>query len=162
MDHTPEGLNRNQRHRLARWLGEEFVFTHFVTLTTHAPLLSRRRLRHLVREWDARMNRALYGPKWRKHTDELIWSFAFLEKPSANPHWHLLLRLGEPDGEKRERQSAKLEEFASPIWQRLVRSGDADVRKIDGGQMKVAHYLTKELKGTIQYEDFVTPDEFRA
>ncbi|MGA0598131.1 hypothetical protein [Enterovirga sp. CN4-39] len=107
------------------------------------------------------MNRALYGPKWASHKDELLWSFAFLEKPDRNPHWHLLIRLYDHDLAVRNNRITKLEVRAAEIWQKLVPSGTADVRRIVHGHDRVASYVAKELGHELQYADFVTPDEFR-
>lgn len=41
--------------------GRGLQFDMFITLTTHQPGLSKLRLRDLVREWGARMNRKLFG-----------------------------------------------------------------------------------------------------
>lgn len=148
------------RQELAQWLDEAFTFDLFVTLTTHSPGLGRDRLRDLAREWDARMNRRLYGPKWQKHADELLWTFAFLEKPVNNPHWHLLIRQIGPDDVWKAKVK-KIDDHAEEIWQKIMPGGGVDVRKVTHTQDKLIDYVAKELGHKIQYEDFITPDEFR-
>jgi hypothetical protein len=160
----PANLTRippDYREALVRWLDSAFTFDLLVTLTTHDSSLGRDRLRDLAREWDARMNRLLYGPKWRQHSDELLWAFAFLEKPEANPHWHLLIRRVEPDQRKWDEQVRKIDYKAIDIWRKIVPSGHADVRMLNHSQSRLIDYLAKEIGREIQCEDFITPDEFR-
>lgn len=157
--HSPQ---KRRRLELQAWLGEKFDFTHFVTLTTNDPTFRPDTMRKRLKEWDARVNRKLYGPKWKEHADELIWYFAFLEKPVANPHWHLLLRIVGKFGSDLSEESTGLSEFATTAWKQVVASGTADVQEIHPGTYKtVAEYVAKELPGELQYDCFLTPDQFR-
>ena len=60
--------------------------THFITLASNSSNVSLKVMRDRISHWDRLVNRELYGPKWHKHHDELLWFFAFLEKPETNPH----------------------------------------------------------------------------
>ena len=118
----------------------------------------------LLKEWDAWMNRELYGPKWHKHQDELIWAFAFLEKPRSNPHWHLLLGQMRGSTESDEAWAERVEEIKTvgrEFWQKLMPGGDIDVRVVERTPHRLIDYVAKEVRHEIQYEDFITPDEFR-
>jgi len=144
-----------------KWLATN-KFTHFVTLATNTSSVREKVMRDRLRAWDARVNRALYGPKWQKHQDELIWFHAFLEKPKANPHWHLLLRLVGRLGSDRNDEFNRLPVLAENTWLDLVPSGSVDVQEIEDESLdNVVAYVAKELRYELQYQNFVTPDEFR-
>lgn len=138
-----------------QWLNEEFTFTHFVTLASNSNDISLRVMRDRIEHWDQRVNRELYGPKWRKHYDELLWFFAFLEKPTTNPHWHLLVRFQDRD---------KLLRFA-PVaemkWRKVLPQGTVDIQPITGKHSRVVDYVLKSVGGELEYDHFITPDEFR-
>ncbi|WP_223476568.1 hypothetical protein [Oricola indica] len=162
MNHIGLLPSQRQRDEMHKWLSTAFRFTHIVTLTTHDNTLSPEVLRSRLRAWDARVNRELYGPKWRKHADELLWYFAFLEKPNSNPHWHLLLRVVGRWGSDGSRDYKKLPLAVRDAWGAVMPSGTVDVQEIRAGTYKtVNEYVAKELAGAIQYEHFLTPDEFR-
>ena len=149
------------RRSMSNWLGERFEFTHHITLATNSPRLNINKTRHLLREWDARINRKMYGPKWHSHYDELLYWFGFLEKPDDNPHWHLLVRLNYLDPAEFERRERQLDEATESIWNELIPAGTAIVKKITARHEYVADYVSKELDFPLQYEHFITPDEFR-
>lgn len=144
----------------ADWLGQKFKFSHFVTLAANDPMAGRKRMRRLVKNWDAHMNRHLYGPKWLKRYDELLFWFAFLEKPEANPHWHLLIEIPFADETTRNSLGAKIFEYAEPEWKRLISSGTVRTRAIYN-RINIAEYVAKELGHELQYTELITPDEFR-
>ncbi len=60
---------RFQREREAwvEYLNKRHI-THLVTLATNQSFISPARMRGLLKEWDARVNRALYGSKWHKQS----------------------------------------------------------------------------------------------
>ncbi|MBO6541113.1 MAG: hypothetical protein JJ969_17140 [Rhizobiaceae bacterium] len=149
------------RAEMGKWLKMDFEFSHFVTLATNDAGLSPATMRRRLKSWDARVNRALYGPKWQKHQDELIWFFAFLEKPSANPHWHLMLRIVGRWNEDPVSTYSEFHRAAFIGWKQLMPSGTIDVQAIRAGYSSVEEYVLKELRGAIQYSSFVTPDELR-
>lgn len=159
-DH-PVGLIRKQREDLAKWLNA-FEYTHFITLTTHDATLTEHEMRHRLRRWDAMVNRDLYGRSWSRNRDELLWYFAFLEKPGVNPHWHILLRTIGRWGESPENDIKKLFKSAGEKWKKICPSGNVDIKEISlNPRQKLTSYLAKELGGEIQYTSFLTPDEFR-
>lgn len=147
---------------MSLWLKSQFDFTHFVTLTSHDGGLSARAMRNRLRDWDAQINRALYGPKWQEHADDLLWYFAFLEMPTVNPHWHLLVRVVGRWGSDVADEYRRLPRECERAWKRITPAGTVDVQAISSGcYSTVEDYVAKELRGATQYEQFVTPDEFR-
>lgn len=141
----------------------EHRFTHFVTLTTHEPTLSDESMRSRLKQWDARVNRAIVGPKWCKHKDELIFFFAFLEAPGVNPHWHLLLRVDDSPLSTKKTDSLTLLSCSTSAWKRLSPAGTVDLQEIYSMADKIlVNYVGKQLRNMAQYNSFVTPDEFRS
>jgi len=118
-------------------------------------------MRARLRKWEARTFRALYGPKWNKHFDELPWSFAFIENPRSNPHWHILMRLMKRLDESELIETVLLRQSANRAWLKLTPSGTVDVKGIEPGSNKsVANYVAKQLGREIQFQHCVLPDEF--
>jgi hypothetical protein len=165
-----------EREKLREWLNTDFAFTHFITLATNQTskeLKTRNRiaghdswfrytkLRDLLRQWDARVNRELNGPKWLAHADDAIWYFAFLEKPEANPHWHLLFRINFFTTILPHPKLDCLTIAATAHWQRLVPSGTVSVKEINARHDRVTDYVAKELGHEVQYESWIVPDDFR-
>lgn len=143
------------------WLSRH-RYTHLITLASNTSEISEEWMRDRLRQWDARVNRALYGPKWRKHYDELIWFSAFLEKPRTNPHWHLLLRFVGRTGSDKSGEFEIIGDLADRVWLKLMPSGSVNVQEInDSSRERVVTYVAKELWHKLQYNEFVTPDEFR-
>jgi hypothetical protein len=154
-------IPRHFRVEMSRWL-QEHRFTHFITLTTHNPSISIDGMNNRLKQWDARMNRALYGPKWSQHRDQLIWFFAFLESPQTNPHWHLLLRIDDSPASGKPIGAFRLEAKIRAIWSRLAPAGTVDVQPLgDRIDAKLVDYVGKQLGSVAQYSSFVTPDHFR-
>jgi len=161
---------------LKEWLDTEFKFTHFITLATNDSRVALRtrnklaskdsqlkneRLRDLLREWDARVNRELNGPKWLQHKEELTFWFAFFEKPVSNPHWHLLFRIDFFDHLLPDPRLDRLTVVATAHWQKLVPSGSVSVKQITARSERVTDYVAKELGHNVQYESYIVPDDFR-
>lgn len=155
MNANPLANPKERQRVLADWLHQRFEFTHFVSLATNTNDVSIPRMRRMFKLWDARLNRRLYGPKWLAHYDELLFWFAFIEKPVINPHWHLLVRLEDAG------KAASLIEHAEPIWKKLISSGTANVQAIREKPERVADYVAKELGRELQYNEFIAPDQFR-
>jgi hypothetical protein len=76
------------QHQMLDWL-QRYQWTHFVTLALNDPGVGLDRARNILKGWDARMNRRLFGPKWHKKPDERLFAFYFFEKPETNPHCSL-------------------------------------------------------------------------
>ncbi len=95
-------------------------------------------MRDRLRNWDARVNRALLGKHWLVRPDERIEAFGVLEKPASNAHWHLLVKMYclHP---KRE-----FEVVAEEAWQALVATGSVDVQAV-GSIVGLSRYLTKTM-----------------
>ena len=114
------------------------------------------------KRWDGMINRELYGPKWAQRKDELVWYFAFLEKPASNPHWHLLLRFVGRWAEDLAEEDRRFPAIADAAWLRIMPSGTVDVRSIQTHSgRRLEDYVAKELSHSIQYQSFITPDELR-
>lgn len=143
-----------------RWL-DRWRWTHFVTLATNdqGGRLRPQRLYYFLREWDARVNRRLFGPKWSRRPDQRLFAAYFLEKPAVNPHWHALIMLDDPDPAVRLRQARELRIEGMRAWRPLRQSGTFDIREVDL-RRGVEKYVTKELGYMVQYEHFVAPRQF--
>lgn len=161
MNTTSERVPALLPKKISHWLQEQ-RFTHFITLTTHEHSLSIDGMRHRLREWDARVNRALIGRNWHKRRDQRIWFHAFLESPGVNPHWHILLRLDDTPVAGCIPDTQMLKDYARRAWARLSPAGTVDVQEITGKtDLKLTNYVAKELRHMAQYSSFVLPDEFR-
>ncbi len=115
----------------------------------------------MAREWDARINRRLYGPRWTQKPDERLFAAYFLEKPVVNPHWHVLVMLDEKDLCKRHDQEIRLKRNSEYIWRSLKSGGTVEVRDVFQ-QRGVIRYVVKELGHELQYKRFVVPREFNS
>jgi hypothetical protein len=154
-------IPRLYRDEISVWL-QQHRFTHFITLTTHDPSLNIEGARGRLKQWDARLNRALYGPKWAQKRDELVWFFAFLEAPFSNPHWHLLLRVDDSPVTGKLIDTRTLYDTVRRVWSRLAPAGTVDVQPVSAKiDAELVDYVGKQLGSVTQYTSFVTPDEFR-
>ncbi|WP_375588382.1 hypothetical protein ABWH89_13875 [Hoeflea alexandrii] len=161
MNITSERVPALLLKEISHWLQDQ-RFTHFITLTTHEHSLSIDGMRHQLREWDARVNRALIGRNWQKRRDQRIWNYSFLESPGINPHWHLLLRLDDTPVAGRVPDTQMLEDHARQAWARISPAGTVDIQEINGKtDLKLTDYVVKELRSMAQYSSFVLPDEFQ-
>lgn len=126
------------------------TWSHFVTLTTNEPsrtsksstptfdtvLASERFMADRLHNFDARVNRALIGPKWAQRPQQRIEAICILEKPASNPHWHLVVnvRSGCSKGE--------LADVVRKAWGDLVPAGSTKVQSIcDMGAL--SNYILK-------------------
>lgn len=153
-----KGENRKILQReLRAWL-ERYTFTHFVTLSSNHQSFTYEWMRQQLKEWDARMNRSLNGPRWHKRPDErLVW-FAFPEKLTTNPHWHLLVAVD--DYSVTTTRAARLVEF--PIygkrhWMDLCHQGSSDAQDIE--TKRVIENVTKVSADPAYLEKFVLSTE---
>ena len=99
--------------------------------------------------WNGRLNKKLYGPKWRER-NKSVFFYAFPEKIDSNYHYHLLCRVDKDLIEKVY--------FHSPIiWKKLVRSSECHIKKLitDQAQADWVEYITKELWNKLNYDNFV-------
>ena len=150
------------------WL-EQWKFDRYVTLATNDPSLAGKPrqgssiphgfVRDRLREWDGRVNHAILGKHWAKRHSDRMWSFFFLEKPNANPHWHGLVRFFPVDNMEISYQERMFDDNAERIWKELMPSGSVDIQVITA-QRGLADYISKMTPYEVSYEHFVTPDEF--
>lgn len=132
------------REAMSDWLRDR-RHTHFVTLRPNDPMASHDRMVLLLKDWDARVNRKIAGPKWRKRPDERMQWIAVLEKPDYSPHWHLIcFPSAEQLGWENWRESLwPYEHDFIEIWEWLIASGTCDVgRTYDDG---IVEYFVKTL-----------------
>ena len=120
MDRDTPPSSQAQREQMRAALRERlraFPFTHFVTLATNGAEIAYPGARRLLREWDARVNRRLNGPKWVKRPDErLVW-IAFPEKMEGNFHWHLVVEVDpEIKNPSRKARTDRLDVAAKMAW----------------------------------------------
>lgn len=109
----------------------------------HVPL-NRDRLshvaRHLLRDWDARVSRALCGSHFTKKPDERPVGIAMLEFETDQgeiPHWHCHMNVLP---EHRDR----FPEEAAKAWTAIAPGGSCYVQPIGMGSERVAGYDLKE------------------
>ncbi len=149
---------RRMRHELRAKL-LDYAFTHFITLASNYQSLSYPRMRALLKEWDARVNREINGPKWAKRPDErLVW-FAFPEKIDVNPHWHVITEV-DPciTSSIRAERTRRLPEIGHTHWQSLVPQGSFDCQSVESPG--VIEYITKVSAEETHFEKFVVFREF--
>lgn len=158
--------NHGQRTQLYRRLRQElreklinYDFTHFITLASNHQPLGYPRMRSLLKEWDARVNREMNGPKWGKRPDErLVW-FAFPEKLDVNPHWHMIAQVDpEIEASDRAARTKLLPEIGHMHWLNLVRQGSFDCQGVES--TKVIQYITKMSFDEKHFDSFVVFREF--
>lgn len=121
-------LSSNDRSRASKSSGPSFA------TTAGAEAFMRNRLRN----WDARVNRALLGKHWLLKPDERLQAFAVLEKPASNPHWHLLVQM------RCQHPRRDFVEAAEVAWQALVAAGSVDVQPVVS-RVGLSRYVTKSM-----------------
>lgn len=141
---------------------ECYDFTHFITLASHGALIGHQRMRHLLKQWDARVNRALVGPRWRDRPDErLVW-FAFPEKTQVNPHWHLLAEIDPTDNasnaSSKAARAANLPSMGEKAWLDLLPKGSFDCQAIVSRH--VIDHVSKDIRDPRNFEQFIVCREF--
>ncbi len=137
----------------------DYEFTHFITLASNHQPLGYLRMRALLKEWDARVNREINGRKWAQRPDErLVW-FAFPEKLDVNPHWHMIVQV-DPHIETavRAARTKRLPGIGEAHWLRLVKQGSFDCQSIESPG--VIAYITKMSAEETHFEKFVLFREF--
>ncbi len=105
------------------------------------------------------MNRCLIGRNWAKLHDYRMFNMYTMELPRTNPHFHGLVRFFNVDQAERERQAKIFDDRAEGIWKYLVASGDIDVKPVFN-EIGVARYIGKSITDSLNYENFIPPDEF--
>lgn len=159
-------FSRDQRDEMRRemrcWLHSRSQgYTHFVTLSTNDPMKNDEASYGLLRAWDARVNRALLGPKWQKRPDERIVWFACLEGLDSACHWHLLFRLSwnMPEEKKIKRPTKNLITTLDITWRRITSRGSTKTLLIeDAGAYD---YVTKRLNKLEYISTFVDSLSFK-
>lgn len=148
------------RRQLVQFLMTRPV-THFITLATNHQSFSPTKMRKLLQDWDARVNRQLVGTKWIQRHDERLLFIAFLEQAKFNPHWHLLVE-ADPVACRgcREMHWQNLGIIADASWKRLVPSGTTDTQVVANGNLMT--YVTKELTSDFCWSQVTLSKEFRS
>lgn len=147
---------------------DRWTYSRFVTLATNdaswgtdsAGATPYRRLRGVLRKFDARINHKILGKSWAIRDYDRIWVWWFLEKPSANPHWHGLIRFYEAENVLVTEQEQIFDSYAEQIWKKLVPSGTVDIQPVSV-QRGVIDYVCKMIRYPLSYEHFIAPDEFK-
>ncbi len=136
-----------------------YDFTHFITLASNHQPLRYPRMRSLLKEWDARVNREINGRKWTQRPDErLVW-FAFPEKIDLNPHWHMIVQVDQNiEFSERAARTQRLSEIGHMHWLSLVRQGSFDCQSVESS--RVIEYITKMSAEETHFEKFVVFREF--
>ena len=95
-------------------------------------------MRDRLRNWDARVNRALLGKHWLVRPGERMEAFGVLEKPASNPHWHLLAKV------HCRHPKRDFGEVVEEAWLALVAAGSVDVQPVNG-KVGLSRYITKTM-----------------
>lgn len=165
------GFSQETRRQLIDWL-TGLEFTHFITLATNSPELKsvqrqlswgdqgHDRMMALAKAWEARMDRQLLGPGWNRpcKRKERLQAFFALERADVNPHWHVLVRIEEPDPVKHANKIQKIVDQADGIWTSLIPSGSTDTKEIYDD--RAAKYIAKELSRAVSCDYFILPGQF--
>lgn len=109
------------REQFLSWLGTR-KFDRFVTLATNDSTLAncKDRMRDLLREWDARVNRSVVGKPWLKRPDECMFGCFVQEKVGINPHWHGMISFGFESDPKTISKIIKFDNIAGAIWRKFA------------------------------------------
>jgi len=155
-------LSKAQRKRLQKEWREklsEYDFTHFITLASNHQPLNYPSMRALLKQWDARVNREINGPKWAARPDErLVW-FAFPEKLDFNPHWHLVVQVDPRiETQGRAERTSRLAKIGERQWLKLVPQGSFECK--DVASQGVIRYTTKCSDREELFEKFIIYREF--
>lgn len=138
---------------------ENYHFTHFITLSSNGLVSREERMVQLLKQWDARVNRALVGPRWQKRPDERLFWYAFLEKPQENPHWHLLAQI-DPNYTSTPQavRVARLPIVGERTWAELLSRGSFNCQPIVSKE--IIRYVLKEFRSAGDFTRFVVSTEF--
>ncbi len=152
----------SSRLRLRKALREKLLdydFTHFITLASNHQVLTEGRMRSLLKEWDARVNRDLIGPKWTKRPDERLLWLAFPEKMDVNPHWHMVAQIDPAiDTATRAARTTRLSQTAEKLWLGLLPQGSFDCQGVESPD--VIRYITKMSARERSFDSFIFHREF--
>lgn len=150
---------KRMQKELRKFLCDEGVEL-FVTLTPNSSEFTLRQLRSRLRKWDARVNRVALGKNGYKRIDDRIYWWAFPEKLGVNPHWHVLLRIGDAARKGlQERHPLTTEnDLLRSSWTKFVAGGTVDIQRI--WSPRGIKYATKRFDNPSSYENFVISKEF--
>lgn len=168
--HTPTHFVRRliSKSEIATWknyVADVHRWRYFVTFALNRrgdgrPLSDTQiqRQKRLLRQWDGRMNRALFGKQWAKLHHLRLPILYVPEKLHVNAHWHALVSF--PDGavSLMNKQDATFRRQADSIWQELVPSGTFDIKPYAG--RRHVDYLAKSLEFGDHYRHYILPGEF--
>ncbi|RKF14185.1 hypothetical protein D6850_13560 [Roseovarius spongiae] len=155
----PSRINRVRMREALREKLKVYEFTHFITLASNHQPLGYPRMRSLLKEWDARVNRELIGARWTKRPDERLLWFAFPEKLDVNPHWHLVTQVDPLVATlSQAARITRLPQIAKRHWVDLVPQGSIDIQRIDSNG--ILRYVTKIAADASHFEKFIIYREF--
>lgn len=155
-----------------------------ITLATHQET-SIQHARTLLRNWDARMNRAILGGRWSKREDKHCEWIAVLEGRKSDLHWHMVFCLS-PALSKPLRKRVMTPSLThrtlsyrvhgvaahpgstkhnhgmvADMWRKVTSGkGTADTVLINYMQ-GISDYLSKEQHDAFHYDSFITSLEFK-
>lgn len=157
---THDFIKESAQAPILSWLGNR-EFDRFVTLATNDPKLAgcEDRMRDLLREWEARVNRSSVGKSWLRRPDECMFGCFFQEKGGTNPHWHGVTNFGLDSDPKKIVRLEKFDNIAAMHWRKLCPSGSVDISHIYD-PAKLFSYITKDIHCTSDFDNIVWPGEF--
>ncbi len=147
--------NTQIRAALRQWILDHGADL-FVTANFNRDTNSEAARRNLKR-WHARIDRALLGASWaKKAINQRTFFVAFVENTDSNLHYHMLLKLSDPQAK------ARFLDIAESAWLGLVKSGSLDIKPIEtrNDLARTAAYATKQLYRSDRLEQFILSTEF--
>lgn len=136
MTYTTAVPRSEYRAALIRWIADfkpslyvTFVFNSQISLSSAKDRLD---------AFQARMDRALIGPKWLDKPEERIRFIGFVEKADTNIHIHAVFDLP-------TKQDHAFVAAAPTIWKKLAPAGNLDIQMVTYAE-GVADYITKEIR----------------
>jgi len=178
-------LRKERQKALCKWIQDwnrdecnASRHTYHITLATHQEI-GLVRARHLLREWDARMNRAIVGREWVRRANQNNRWLAFPEGRKSDPHWHLVFCMSN-DLPRRRRDRVRQAPFeitrktggrldlesglaalVDTVWADVThRRGTTDTTLMQDIQ-GLASYITKEQHDAALFSSFVTSSDFK-
>lgn len=160
--HDPRfiGHDRDFQQTFRGWIkSRQQHYTHFITLASNNPMLRLDAANRLLREWDARMNREIVGPKWTKRPDERCCWIACLEGQASSLHWHILFR---PAWDLPENQVKRfddkypfgMEGLVADTWHDICKSGSTKTLLIESdGAIRYTTKLMHRIENTLAFQD---------
>jgi uncharacterized protein (DUF1810 family) len=144
---------RELRNAFDTWM-DDLAFPLFLTLNINAPA-SFKSARRLLKNFAAKLDRRLLGPRYHKRTDTRTLFIAVPENEHSNFHYHVLMEVNATHAPS----MLELETLITAAWEGVILSGSVWLRGIhDDG---AARYTAKDLMKYEHFNEFIISTEFQ-